>query len=93
MHILRKLYFTGANWMSSAFSIDFLEPTSDFQMPVTFLLVDKNIKCVYSFSKFDRKENLVIKLSEFAEIFTFSTSAPMVSVLAVIAHYATSSLL
>ena len=30
--------------MSSAFSIDFLEPTSEFQMPVTFLLVDKNIK-------------------------------------------------
>ena len=30
--------------MSSAFSIDFLEPNSEFQTPVTFLLVDKNIK-------------------------------------------------
>ena len=36
---------------------------------------------------------LVIKLSGFAEMFTFSTPAPMVSVLAGIAHYATSSLI
>ena len=35
---------------------------------------------------------MVIKLSGFAEIFTFSTPALMVSVLAVIVHYATSSL-
>ena len=35
----------------------------------------------------------MIKLSGFAEIFTFSTPAPMVSVLADIAHYATSSLI
>ena len=38
------------NWMSYTFSIDFLEPTSDFQMPITFLSVDKNTKCGYSFS-------------------------------------------
>ena len=44
--------------MSSAFSIDFLEPASEFQTPVTFLLVDKNTKCGYSFSKLDLKENL-----------------------------------
>ena len=31
-------------------SIDFLEPISDFQRPITFLLVDKNTKCGYSFS-------------------------------------------
>ena len=45
--------------MSSAFSIDFLEPTSEFQMPIdlTFLSVDKNTKCGYSFSKIDGKEN------------------------------------
>ena len=43
--------------MSSALSIDFLEPTSDFQKPVTFLLVDKNTKCGNSFSKLDRKED------------------------------------
>ena len=42
--------------MSSAFSIDFLEPTSEIQTPVTFLLVDKNTKCVYSFSKLDHKK-------------------------------------
>ena len=35
---------------------------------------------------------MVKRFSGFAEIFTFST-APMVSVLAVIAHYATSSLI
>ena len=40
--------------MSSAFSIDVLEPTSEFQMPVTFLLVDKNTKIV---SELDCKEN------------------------------------
>ena len=34
-----------------------------------------------------------MKLSGFAEIFTFSIPAHMVSVLAVIAHYATSSLI
>ena len=36
------------SWVN--FSIDFLETTSEFQMPVTFLLVDKNTKCGYSFS-------------------------------------------
>ena len=44
--------------MFSAFSIDFLEPTSEFQMPLTFLLVDKNIKLV---PEVDCKEILVIK--------------------------------
>ena len=38
------------NWRSSAFSVDFLEPTLDFQTPITFLLVDKNTKFGYSFS-------------------------------------------
>ena len=36
---------------------------------------------------------LIIKLSGFAEIFTLSSPAPMFSVLANIAHYATSSLI
>ena len=62
-------------------------------MPVTFLIVDKNTKCGYSFSELERMEHLVIKLSGFAEIFTFPTPALMVSVLAVIVHYATSSLI
>ena len=43
--------------MSSAFSIDFLEPISEFQTPVTFFLVDKNTTCGYSFSKLDHKKN------------------------------------
>ena len=43
--------------MSSAFSINFLEPTLDFQMPITFLLVHKNTMCGYSFSQLDRNEN------------------------------------
>ena len=34
-----------------------------------------------------------MKYSGFAEIFTFSTPAPIVSVLAIIAHYAMSSLM
>ena len=63
--------------MSSAFSIDFLEPTSEFQTP--------NTKCGYSFSLLDRKKNLVIKLTGLAEIFAFSTPAPLASVLADIA--------
>ena len=41
--------------MSSAFFVYFLEPTSKFQTPVTFLLEDKNTKCGYSFSYLDRK--------------------------------------
>ena len=51
--------------MSSAFSIDFLEPTPVFQMPVTFVNVEENTKCGYSFSKVDGKENFgkLIKLS------------------------------
>ena len=79
--------------MSSAFSIDFIEPTSEFQTPVTFLFVDKTQGLdIHFLSKITRK-NLVIKLSGFAEIFIFSTPALMVSVLTVIVHYATSSLI
>ena len=37
--------------MSSAFSVEFLELASDFQTPITLLLVDQNTKCGYSFSK------------------------------------------
>ena len=59
--------------MSAVFSIDFLESTSKFQRPVTFLFVDKNTKCGYSFSF--ASKILEIKLSEFADIFTFSTLA------------------
>ena len=79
--------------MSSAFSIDFLEPTSEFQTHVTFLLVDKTQSVGIHFLSWIARKMLVIKLSGFAEIFTVSTPALMVSVLAVIVHYATSSLI
>ena len=48
--------------MSSAFSIEFLDPTSDFQTPITFLLENEIKKCGYSFSEFDRKENCGYKI-------------------------------
>ena len=80
--------------MSSAFSIDFLEPTSNIKMPITFLFVDKNTKCGCPFSKLDHKDNFGnLKMSGFAEIFTFSSPAPVVSVLVDIAYYAASSLI
>ena len=62
--------------MPSAFSIDFLECTSEFQTPVTFLLVDKNTKCGYSFSWLDCEENfgncrVLLKFSLFLHGFSF----------------------
>ena len=47
--VLKKLYFTA---VSSAFSIDFLrfnELASEFQTPVTLLLVGKNTVWVFIF--------------------------------------------
>ena len=44
--------------MSSAFSIDFLEPTIEFRSPVAFLLVGKKTKNGYSFFLLHRKENI-----------------------------------
>ena len=57
--------------MSSAFSVDFLEPTSDFQTPVTFLLVDKKHKVwVFIFLvTVDRKGNLE---NNFRDLLIFS---------------------
>ena len=73
--------------MSSAFSIDFLEPISDFQRSIAFLLVYKTQSVgAHVLNKIARKI-LVIKLSGFAEIFTFPTPAPVVSVLTDMAHY------
>ena len=63
--------------MSSAFSVDFLEPTSEFQMPVTFLVVAENIKCGHSFFSKIAGNISVINLSGFAETFTFSTPLPV----------------
>ena len=79
--------------MSSAFSIDFLEPTSEFQTLITFLLVDKTQSVGIHILSWITRKILAIILLGFAEFFTFSTPAPMVSVLADIARYATSSLI
>ena len=37
-------------WIPSDFSIDLLQCTSELQTPITFLFVNENIKCGYSFS-------------------------------------------
>ena len=37
-------------WITSDFSIDLLQCTSELQTPITFLFVNENIKCGYSFS-------------------------------------------
>ena len=68
--------------MSSAFSVDFLEPTSDFQTPITILLVEKKDK-VWVFIFLVRLQGKFgnCKLSD---LLKFS----LVSVLADIAHFA-----
>ena len=52
---LKKLYFTCENikynFFKGEIGCPLLSPlTSFFQTPITFLLVDKNTKCGYSFS-------------------------------------------
>ena len=37
-------------WITSDFSIDLQQCTSELQTPITFLFVNENIKCGYSFS-------------------------------------------
>ena len=37
-------------WITSDFSIDLLQCTSELKTPITFLFVNENIKCGYSFS-------------------------------------------
>ena len=66
--------------MSFAFSIDFIELTSDFQTPVTFLLVDKNTKCILFHNWIIRNifGNKIVRIC--AEIFILLTPAPVVSV-------------
>ena len=54
--------------MSSAFFINFLEPASEFQTPVTFLLVDKTQSVGIHFLSLDRKETFGNNLLGFAEI-------------------------
>ena len=43
--------------------------------------MDKDTKCEYSFCNWNARNILVIKLSEFAEFFIYSTPAPVVSIL------------
>ena len=37
-------------WITSDFSIDLLQCTSELQTPITFEFVNENIKCGYAFS-------------------------------------------
>ena len=37
-------------WITSDYSIDLLQCTLELQTPITFLFVNKNIKCEYAFS-------------------------------------------
>ena len=57
-----------------AFSVDFLDPTSDLQAPITFLLGDTNTSG-YLFLNWTARKSLVLKLPSFAKNFTFSTPA------------------
>ena len=45
----RKIHITFF-WITSDFSIDLLQCTSELQTPITFLFVNENIKCGYAFS-------------------------------------------
>ena len=44
------IYFHCIFWITSDISIHLMQFTSELQMPITFLFVNKNIKCVYAFS-------------------------------------------
>ena len=61
--------------------------------PDYFPFSGQNTKCRYLFFFNTSRNILVIKLSEFAEIFTFSTPAPEVLDLAEMAHCETPSLI
>ena len=67
-------------WITSDFPIDLLQCTSELQTPITFLFVDKNMKCGYAFSQLEHKEYFGTKLFGFAKIFGFSFFAPPLSV-------------
>ena len=59
--------------MSSAFSIDFLEPTSDFQTPITFLLVDKTQSVgIHFLNKISTLSPVVLALADMAHYATSS---------------------
>ena len=78
--------------MYFAFSVDFLEPTLDFQTPITFLLNNKKAQCVGIFFNWIVRNILVTNLSVFTEIYTVLTQEPVVLVLTERqTHYATSS--
>ena len=57
--------------MSFAFFVDIPKPTSDFQTPITFLLVDKNTK-VWVFIFLDTRKILVIQGCGNSKIFYLS---------------------
>ena len=49
-------------WITSDFSIDLLQCTSELQTPITFLFVNENIKCGYAFSYLEHKEYFGTKI-------------------------------
>ena len=73
--------------MASAFSIEFIELTSDFQTPLTFELVDKTQSVGIYFLNQITMKFLINKLLEFVDIFTFPTPAPVALVLANMTHH------
>ena len=48
-------------WKSAILEIFFIEPTSEFQTSVTFLLVNENINCGWSFCLLDRNKHFGTK--------------------------------
>ena len=73
--IIKKIYFHLIGmyillfWITSDFSINLPQCTSELQTPITFLFVNENIKCGYVFPLLDEKFG-------FAKFFRFSSFAP-----------------
>ena len=49
--------------ITSDFSFDLLQCTSELQTPITFLFVNKNIKCGYAFSYLEHEKYFGAKIT------------------------------
>ena len=67
--------------MTSTFCFCFLEPTSDFQAPITFLQVYKIHSVGIHFLNWIKRNILVIKIVEHAESFIFLNLLQLVQLL------------
>ena len=68
--------------MSSAFSVDFFEPTSDFQMSITFLLVDKtqSVGFIFLIRRHTVQKSVTLKIVyNKKKIQIFVTNMPFIS--------------